>query len=96
MESYTFESTSSFPCNVNKDFVPFMQITLPQVGKATGRPGSEQNYEARNTQKVPVSALTPDQLGHITPALPEANSCVHCYGAVREEVMKYQAGRAWI
>mgnify|MGYP001852737705 CR=1 FL=1 len=65
-----FESTLSFPCNVNKDFVPFMQITLPQVGKATGRPGSEQTYEASNTQKVPVSALTPDQLGHITPALP--------------------------
>lgn len=39
-----FESTLSFPCNVNKDFVPFMQITLPQVGKATGRPGSEQTY----------------------------------------------------
>lgn len=48
----TFEGTLSFPYNVNKDFVPLMQITLPRFGKATGRPGSEQTYEARNTQML--------------------------------------------
>lgn len=51
-----FEGTLSFPCDVNKDFVPLMQITLPQFGKATGRPGSEQTYEAKNTQMLELSS----------------------------------------